>query len=89
MACGWQPWLQSLQQVQRVLPVQLHLACQCRAGGTLLSAGEVVAAVVAVVASAAVAAVQIRTAALQTVPLDEVHAAQSAAGVLVGTELEL
>ena len=89
MACGWQPWLQSLQQVQRVLPVQLHLACQCRAGGTLLSAGEVVAAVAAVVASAAVAAVQIRTAALQTVPPDEVHAAQSAAGVLVGTELEL
>ena len=89
MACGWQLWLQSLQQVQRVLPVQLHLACQRRACGTLLSAGEVVVAVVAVVASAAVAAVQIRTAAHQTVLLDEVHAAQSAAGGLVGTELEL
>lgn len=90
MACGWQPWLQSPQQVQRVLLVQFHLAWQCRARGILLSGGEVVvAAVVAVAASAVVAAVQIQTVARQTAPLDGVHAAQSAVGVLVGTELEL
>lgn len=85
MACGWQPWLQSLQQVQRVLPVQLHLVWQCQLHGTLPSAGEVAAAAavaVGVAASAAAVAEQMRMAALQDVILD-------GAQVLVSTALEL
>ena len=91
MACGWQPWLQSLQQVQRVLPVQLHLVWQCQVHGTLLSAGEAAAAAAAAVgvaASAVGVAEQMRMVARQNVTLDGAHAAQSVARMLVSTALE-
>ena len=90
MACGWQPWLQSLQQVQRVLPVQLHLVWQCQVHGTLLSAGEAAAAAAAVgvAASAVGVAEQMRMVARQNVTLDGAHAAQSVARMLVSTALE-
>lgn len=88
MACGWQPWLQSLQQVQRVLPVQLHLVWQCQVRGTLLSAGEAAAAAVGVAASAVGVAEQMWMVARQNVTLDGAHAAQSVARVLVSTALE-